>query len=106
MSGAAIISALAVSENLPPGPLAIEDVDSAPAKLARDSILFAALEAAKSTAPLLLTGREPPATWTCELPDLASRFAALAAFPLCEPGEDMLASLARKLFADRQLPVP
>ena len=82
MSDATVVSAREISEHLPRGPLAIEDVDSAPATLARDSVLFAALEAASSTVPLLLTGREPPASWAHELPDLASRFAALAASPL------------------------
>ncbi|HWE07286.1 MAG TPA: hypothetical protein VG274_11295 [Rhizomicrobium sp.] len=106
MSDATLVSAREFSANLPRGPLAIEDVDSTPVTLARDSVLFAALEAANSTAPLLLTGRQPPASWAHELPDLASRFAALAAFPLREPGEDVLAALTHKLFADRQLPVP
>ncbi len=106
MSGATVVSACGISDNLPRGPLAIEDVDSAQATLARDSVLFAALERADSTAPLILTGREPPASWAHGLPDLASRFSALAAFPLREPGEDMLAALTRKLFADRQLAVP
>jgi len=106
MSGATVVSVRGISENLPRGPLAIEDVDSAPVALARDSALFGALEAANSTQPLLLTGREPPASWAHELPDLASRFAALVSFPLREPGEDMLEALTHKLFADRQLSVP
>jgi chromosomal replication initiation ATPase DnaA len=106
MSDAEVISAGDMSENISRRPLAIEDVDSAPPTLARDRILFAALEAAGAASPLLLTGREPPASWAHELPDLASRFAARAAFPLREPGEDVLAALAHKLFADRQLPVP
>ena len=106
MSGATVVSAREISGNFPRGPLAIEDVDSIPVTLARDSALVAVLEAANSAAPLLLTGREPPASWAHELPDLASRFAALVSFPLREPGEDVLAALAHKLFADRQLPVP
>lgn len=106
MSDAEVISAREISENTPRRPLAIEDIDSAPPTLARDTVLFAALEAASAAAPLLLTGRERPTSWAHELPDLASRFAALAAFPLREPGEDVLAALAHKLFADRQLSVP
>ena len=106
MSRAELISARQISENIPRRPLAIEDIDSARPTLARDTTLFAALEAASAAAPLLLTGREPPMSWPHELPDLASRFAALAAFPLREPGEDVLAALADKLFADRQLSVP
>jgi chromosomal replication initiation ATPase DnaA len=40
------------------------------------------------------------------LPDLASRLAALVAFPLAAPDDALLAQLAAKLFADRQLVVP
>ena len=40
------------------------------------------------------------------LPDLASRFSALLAFPLWAPDDALLAAIARKLFNDRQLTVP
>jgi len=88
------------------GPVAIEDVDLEPAGEARDRALFALLEGPAATAPLLLTGREPPGGWAVALPDLASRFAALLAFPLWAPDDALLAGLARKLFTDRQLAVP
>ena len=44
-----------------------------------EPVLFALLERG---APLLLTGRTPPAQWPAPLPDLASRFRALVAFGL------------------------
>ncbi len=56
--------------------------------------------------PLLLTGREPPAAWKATLPDLASRFGSLLAFPLWAPDDALLTALTRKLFTDRQLAVP
>ena len=86
--------------------VAVEDVDLAPPVSARDHALFALIEGAGRKAPLLLTGREPPACWPVALPDLASRFAALLAFPLWAPDDALLAALARKLFADRQMAVP
>ncbi len=86
--------------------MAVEDVDLEPAGEARDRALFALSEGAGRDAPLLLTGREPPGRWAVALPDLASRFAALLAFPLWAPDDALLAGLARKLFTDRQLAVP
>lgn len=108
MSGAEMVSASEVSAQRPLGayPLAIEDVDSAESTPARDEALFAILENAASGAPLLLTGRREPSQWPVVLPDLASRLRALAALPLWGPDDEMLAALARKLFADRQLAVP
>ena len=86
----------------PTGPVAVEDIDSAPGA-AHERALFALFE---QGAPLLLTGRTPPATWTVGLPDLASRYRALVAFDLGAPDDGLLARLAAKLFADRQLAVP
>lgn len=88
------------------GPVAVEDVDSVPVTAGRDRALFALLEGATPTASLLLTGHEPAAVWPSVLPDLASRFSALLAFPLWAPDDGLLAALARKLFTDRQLAVP
>ena len=87
-------------------PIAIEDFDSANASMTRDAALFALLERSRPAAPVLLTGREPPIEWKTLLPDLASRFSAMLAFPLWAPDDALLASIARKLFDDRQLSVP
>ena len=107
-SGADVISASSLAgEFAPPGtPLAIEDVDAVAPSLERDRALFAVLEHVGRGAPILLTGREPPATWSSALPDLASRFSALLALPLWAPDDALLAGIARKLFTDRQLIVP
>lgn len=87
-------------------PLIVEDVDSAHVSPARDAVLFSLLEHAQPDVPVLLTGHEPPSAWKTSLPDLASRFSALLAFPLWAPDDELLAAIARKLFNDRQLAVP
>lgn len=107
-SGARIISAAQLdSADLRwHGTLVIEDVDSVPPTADRDANLCSALENSGAGVTLVLTGREPPVGWACALPDLASRFRALVALPLWAPDEQLLAALARKLFAERQLVVP
>jgi chromosomal replication initiation ATPase DnaA len=79
--------------------VAVEDVELRPG----DDALFALFQ---HPGPLLLTGREPPAAWKAQLPDLASRFGSLLAFPLWAPDDALLTALTRKLFTDRQLAVP
>jgi chromosomal replication initiation ATPase DnaA len=97
-AGAAIIAAADLRE-APQGPLVIEDVES----IASEPALFAALE---SGTPLLLTAQSHPSAWAARLPDLLSRYRALLSFPLWTPDDTLLAGLAAKLFADRQLAVP
>ena len=84
------------------GAAVVENVDSATG-FAHEPALFAMLE---QGAPLLLTGRNAPSTWTAALPDLKSRFRALLAFELGAADEALLMTLAVKLFADRQVTVP
>jgi chromosomal replication initiation ATPase DnaA len=100
---AAALDANAIASLAPDAPLAIEDIDTAPPTRARDQALFTLLEQQR---PLLLTGHAVPAEWAVTLPDLASRFRALPAFPLWTPDDALLAGIARKLFTDRQLDVP
>jgi chromosomal replication initiation ATPase DnaA len=105
-SGATVIAAAALGEaplgDTMSGPVVVEDVDTASGD-GHERALFALFE--RGT-PLLLTGRTPPATWRVTLPDLASRYAAALAFDLGAPDDALLAGLAAKLFADRQLTVP
>ena len=54
---------------------------------------------------LLVADRDPPGRWSLTLPDLASRLRAAPVAVLGEPGDDLLAPLLVKLFADRQLRV-
>jgi chromosomal replication initiation ATPase DnaA len=83
--------------------LVVEDLDSVTGEQ-RDRALFSLLERASGN--LLLTARTPPGEWRVSIADLHSRFAALLAFPVWAPDDALLGSLARKLFADRQLQVP
>jgi chromosomal replication initiation ATPase DnaA len=85
----------------PNGPLAVEDLDQEPSA-ERDSALMTLFERGD---PLLLTGERHPVEWPAIIPDLKSRFAALAAFPMWTPDDALLRDIARKLFADRQLTV-
>jgi len=106
-SGAVVIEATALDDHfvrqLPAGrAVAVENVDAV-AGAAHEAALFALFSRPE---PLLLTGRDPPAIWKAELPDLVSRFGALLAFSLWEPDDALLAALTRKLFTDRQLAVP
>lgn len=105
-SDAGIVAAASLRTAAHNNPVAIEDVDSSKADHSRDTLLFALIEGAERTRPVLLTGHEPPSCWTTTLPDLASRFSAMLAFPLWVPDEGLLAAIARKLFTDRQLNVP
>ncbi len=104
-AGAKTIAALELGHDClgSTAPLVVEDVDAAPPGREREAVLFALLERGHS---LILTSATPPASWSPEIPDLISRFAALLAFPLWAPDEALLEGLARKLFADRQLQVP
>jgi chromosomal replication initiation ATPase DnaA len=54
---------------------------------------------------LLLLHREAPARWPVQLPDLASRLAAIPAIAVAEPDDTLLAAVLSKHFADRQLTV-
>ena len=108
MSGARRISANELNPAIANAhaPIVIEDIDTAEPTHDRDSTLFALMQKAQPDRSLLVTGIGAPGDWRCVLPDLASRFSALAAIRLWPPDEALLAGLARKLFADRQLSVP
>jgi chromosomal replication initiation ATPase DnaA len=104
-AGATTLAASALADEwlTATAPLVIEDINAAPLGLEREAVLFALLERGHA---LVLTAEQPPASWTPEIPDLISRFAALLALPLWAPDDALLEGLARKLFADRQVQVP
>jgi chromosomal replication initiation ATPase DnaA len=54
---------------------------------------------------ILFTGRNPPGQWTCVAGDWRSRAAALLAVGIDTPDDRFLSTLARNLFAARQLAV-
>lgn len=51
---------------------------------------------------LLLTARTPPSDWNLTVADLISRLRAATPIAITEPGDDLLAAIMAKLFADRQ----
>lgn len=103
LTGAAVFEAAAVDDTaeIPRAPVAIENVVLPDDALERT--LFALIERSQ---PLLMTATEPPERWQVQLPDMVSRCRAMLSFPLWAPDEDLLESLAEKLFAVRQLSVP
>lgn len=102
-AGAQIRQAASLQENVPDGPLVVENAGAG----VPEAPLFALLE--RGT-PLLLTSQIAPAAWPqafgLQLPDLVSRVRALLGFDLWAPDDALLMGLAVKLFADRQLQVP
>ncbi len=100
-ANARIVDAADLDESvlLQGGPVAVEGAGGQ----MRDAHVFSLIESGR---PVLFTARDPPAQWKTSVPDLASRYRALLSFALWAPDDDLLAALARKLFADRQLQVP
>ena len=81
------------------GPLAIDDAAAAdPHALLH--VLNAAHEAGHS---VLLADATPPARWTVDLPDLASRLRAITAVAIEAPEDELLRALLARLLAERQL---
>ncbi len=82
-------------------PVAVEDADVGPFD---ETALFHLLNMAREQGfSVLLTGREAPGHWTLTLPDLRSRVRSYPAVAIAEPDDELLAAIAIKLFADRQL---
>jgi len=52
---------------------------------------------------LLVTGKVPPANWSINLMDLASRLKAASIVEIGQPEDDLIQSILVKLFSDRQL---
>jgi chromosomal replication initiation ATPase DnaA len=100
-AGAQIVGAADLDESILQhgGAVAVEDAGGG----IGDPLLFSLLESGR---PVLFTARLPPAEWKASMPDLASRYRALLSFALWATDDELLAALARKLFADRQLQVP
>lgn len=86
-----------------PPALLIEDMDRGRADETALFHLFNALREADRR--LLITSRAPVSTWRIALADLRSRLTALPAVCIDAPDDALLARLATKLFADRQIAV-
>ena len=83
--------------------LVIEDLPDA---LGDETALFHLHNASRERGhALLLTSRVPASAWRVALPDLRSRLNAMPLASIDAPDEALLAQLAMKLFADRQVDV-
>jgi chromosomal replication initiation ATPase DnaA len=93
------VTARSVPQELATGALVIEDDGE------RDeAALFHLINLVQEErAYILITSRQPPASWPVALPDLASRLRALPVATLDAPDDAMLRAVLVKLFADRQL---
>lgn len=89
-------------------PVAIEDVDSQPID---DTAFFHLINSVKQAnvldckASLLLTASTSPLSWNVSLSDLISRLRSLTLATIEQPDDELLASVAFKLFSDRQIKV-
>jgi len=81
--------------------VAIDDADRA-SELALLHLYNFCME---SRGSLLVAARQPPASWTVMLPDLASRLRAAFAIGIGLPDDALLGAVLVKHFADRQLRV-
>lgn len=97
----ALDSRFAKNDGSGPRPLAIDDADGCDERM----LLHTLNDAAASRTPVLLAARTPPARWTVELPDLASRLRAVMAVAIGPPEDGLLRALLARLLADRQTPV-
>ena len=90
----------------------IEDIDELatlppPRRCAAEKALFHLYNLAMAEGDwLLLTGRAAPGRWPLEIPDLASRMAALPTARVAPPDDALLSSVMVKLFADRHVAFP
>jgi chromosomal replication initiation ATPase DnaA len=110
IAGARRVSARALGETNLPGSLATGAlvIEDATAQLDErgERALFHLLNLMRQQeAYILLTARTSPASWSLELPDLASRLRAIPAVALQAPDDALLRAVLVKLFADRQLAV-
>lgn len=84
----------------------VDDADRAAGDAAGEEALFHLIERIKARrGALLLTGRESPSRWPLRLPDLRSRLNAAMVVGIDAPDDALLAGVALKLFADRQLEI-
>ena len=110
LSGARIVAAKALSEQgealAMATAVAVEDADRIAGDAPAEEALFHLHNALGSRgAPLLVTGREPPALWHIALPDLASRLAQTGLLRMDAPDDALLIAVMLKLSSDRGLAV-
>lgn len=88
------------------GPILVEDCDRALDDRRAERALLQLYNLAQAAGGrLMLTGRQAPSEWRLELPDLESRLNSAMVAAIDPPDDALLASIAIKLFADRQVTV-
>jgi chromosomal replication initiation ATPase DnaA len=111
LSGGTVTDAACLDPGNLPTNVAVEDVDRLAdlppeARAKAEEALFHLYNAVlASNGTLLVTGRQAPARWSIDLPDLASRLQSISVVQIDPPDDALLAALLVKLFADRQLKV-
>ncbi len=85
------------------GALVIEDLE--PAGLEERALFHLINLAREQGASLLITARQPPASFAVAIRDLASRLRAMPVVTLAAPDDELLRALIVKLAADRQIAV-
>ncbi|ETR74928.1 chromosomal replication initiator protein DnaA [Afipia sp. P52-10] len=103
LTAARALTAATVPDALATGALVIEDV--APSAVDERALFHLLNLARQQQADVLMTARTLPATWTFDLPDLASRLRAVPVVTLASPDDALLRALIVKLCMDRQLTV-
>jgi chromosomal replication initiation ATPase DnaA len=107
-AGARFVAAYALAGIAPPaalatGALVVENL--APGRFDERALFHLLNFAREERTFMLITARNPPAGWTIQVPDLASRLNAVPVVLLAPPDDALLRALIVKLFADRQLAV-
>lgn len=111
-SGGSLIAASDIRPEAVPtlsdGPICVEDVDGIAGDPAAEQALFHLHNLVLANGhSLLLTASRPPAAWSIDLPDLASRMSGTTVAKLSTPDDILLSAVLAKLFADRQIvPMP
>lgn len=108
MSGASIIAARQLTEDIVPGlagqPVAVEDVPEIGGDAERETALFHLHNLALAEGhPVLFTATGEVGRWPIALPDLRSRLQGTTAAMLEAPDDALLSALLVKLLHDRQL---
>jgi chromosomal replication initiation ATPase DnaA len=81
-------------------PVLFEDAD----RSHREELLFHLINMAEQPGgALLITGRTPPSGWPAGLPDLRSRLNAMQVAQIEEPDDQILESMLRKFFRERNI---
>ncbi len=107
-AGAIVVNAKVLAyerlETLAEQPVVVEDVDLLAQNEHGEAALFHLHNLMQEAQhPILITGVDSIASWTINLPDLASRLSGTQLVNLTAPDDALLSVLLIKLFSDRQL---